>query len=489
MYQKGQSDIISISGTLEEEVNFNLREILSEECGVAAALNIPTASRCVYDSLMLQEHRGEHSAGIISLKDGEFYKHRRIGSVRDQFLDVNFDQELAGDIAMGHNRYATTGDPYSIANIQPLFFDRTRYSALVISHNGTLIDLDGVREELISKGALFQSTTDTELMGHIITNTPSKTLEEAVIKMTKIIPAAYSAIIATSEKVIALRDKYGIRPLSIGKIKDGFLICSENYTFDQYPDCSEVEDIKAGEMIVFDNKTKQIEKIQYAEAAEHFCIFEGIYFSDPRSRYNGYWHEDFRYELGKKIYEENLDIEGDVVIPVLDSGKHAALGLAKAANIPYKEYFRRLYNPPRSQRRSFTSVTDEERIRTAYQKLHLRKEKIEGKRVIVMDDSIVRSTTTRVINQRLREAGAKEIINCISAPPIINVCLYGMDFQESSQLIAHNRSIEEIQEEIGSDRLIYLSPKGLEEVAQKTYRCGICSGCFGGRYATMTSDK
>ncbi len=488
MRRNQKKQIFFLAGSLEEEAFFNFRELFSEECGVAAAWNLPMAARCVYDALMLQEHRGEHSVGIISFDRSKFYKYRRLGSVREHFLDVDFSLDLPGDIAIGHNRYATKGNPYSIANIQPLFFDRTRYDALIISHNGSLVDYEETREQLIRKGALFQSTTDSELLGHIITNVPSKTLEEAVVKMTETIPASYSVIVATADKIIVLRDRYGVRPLSMGKIRKGYLIASENYTFDQYPDCEEVEDIKPAEMVIFDNKSNEITKIQYAEPEERFCIFEGIYFSDPRSRYNGYWHEDFRYELGRKIYEENPDITGDVVIPVLDSGKHAALGFSEASGIPYKEYFRRLYNPPRIQRRSFTSVTTEERIRTAYQKLHLRKEKIKGKRVIVMDDSIVRSTTTRVINQRLREAGAKEIINCISAPPITDTCPYGMDFQDRQELIAYNRSIEEIEELIASDKLIYLSLKGLEEVAQKTYRCGICSGCFGGHYATPRSE-
>ena len=483
-----QRHIRSLRGSVAEELTCNLREVLPEECGLAAAINLPDASRYVYDCLMLQEHRGEHGVGIVSQEGEEFHMLRRVGSVKQQLHGVQFDKQLPGDIAVGHNRYATKGNATSLTNTQPLFFNHTRYGSLSISHNGTLAKSNEIRTRLAQEGALFHSATDSELIGHLISRSSSDSLEEAVIQMTKVIPTAYSLLIQAQDKVIALRDPYGVRPLSIGTIEGGYLVCSENYTFDQYPDCRHVGDIQPGEMVVFERGKDDFTRIQYAEPEEHFCIFEGIYFSDPRSRHNGYWHEDFRYQLGVQMYRQHPDIQGDVVIPVLDSGKHAALGLAEASGIPYREYFKRLHNPPRAQRRSFTSATYDERVRTAYQKLHLRKEKVRGKRVVIVDDSIVRSTTMKIINQRLREAGVTSITTCISAPPIVDSCPYGMDFQDKSQLIAYNKSIEDICEGINSDRLIYVDPKGLDVLSKETYGCGTCSGCFGGRYPFPNED-
>lgn len=482
--------IVSFEGTLEEESTANLRDILPEECALAAAIGLPNASRIVYDCLMLQEHRGEHSVGIISVEDDNFSMRRRVGSVKEQFLEVDFASQLPGHTAIGHNRYATKGDPHSITNIQPLFFHHSRHGSFAIAHNGTLADRDGLRDTLAQEGVLFQSTMDSEVLGHLIARSDTKTLEEAVKMAVAHIPTAYAMLVFSKDKVIALRDRYGVRPLSIATMEDGYLICSENFTFDQYPNCLHLEDISPGEMVVFDldNVHAGFQRHQLAEPDEHFCIFEGIYFSDPRTRYNGYWHEDFRFELGKRIFDENPDIEGDVIIPVLDSGKHAALGLSEASGIPYQELFQRLHNPPRSNRRSFTSATYEERVRTAHQKLHLRKEKIKGRRVVIVDDSIVRSTTIRIINQRLREAGATHITICISAPAIVNVCPYGMDFQERSQLVAYAHSVEEIRKKIGADRLIYVSLDGLDQVVQETYQCGTCSGCFGGRYPVFGEE-
>ncbi len=481
--------IFSVAGSLAQEQEFNLRELLPEECGLAAAIHIPQASRYVHDCLMLQEHRGEDSVGIISLNGDVFHTRRRVGRVREQFFDFDFNTGLPGSIAVGHNRYATQGAADSLTNIQPLFFQDTRFGPIAIAHNGTLDFHNKIRERLTQEGVIFQSAMDSEVLGHLIARSPYDSLEEALIHVTELIPAAYSLLVFSRDKVLALRDRYGVRPLSLARIEGGFLVCSENYTFDQYPNSENLGDVKPGEMLVFSTQEPTYKRIQYAQPDEHFCIFEGIYFSDPRSRYNEYWHEDFRFALGQQIFREHPDLTGDCVIPVLDSGRQAALGLAEESGIPYREHFKRLHNPPRASLRSFTAATEKERIRTAFQKLHLRRELVRDKHVIVVDDSIVRSTTIRLINQRLREAGAKTIVNCISAPPIVDVCPYGMDFQDRNQLIASDRTVEEIRERVGADRLIYLSLNGLEQIVERSYRCGICSGCFGGRYPSLSQRE
>lgn len=461
---------------------YELRDLLREECGLAAAINIPNASKYVCDCLILQEHRGEKGAGIISIKDGIFFKRRRVGLAREQFFEYNFKSKLPGKTAIGHNRYATQGDSDSIENVQPLVFKRSKFGPLMIAHNGTLVGQEEIKKSLEKEAVIFQSDTDSEIFGHLIARSKKPSLEEAIVDTLLQIPAAYSLLILTPNNVFAIRDRFGVRPLSIGKLGNGFLVCSENYAFDQYPKCKLVRDIEPGEMIVFDKNNSSFRSIKYAEAEEHFCIFEGIYFSSPRTSYNGFIHEDFRQELGKKVFEENPDIRGDFILPVLDSGKHAGIGLFKASDIPYKEYFLRIHNPPRSNSRSFTSATWEERIRTAYQKLHLRKDKIKKRRAIVVDDSIVRATTMKIINKRLRAAGASYIINCISSPRIIDVCPNGMDYQDKQQLVAANKSISETRDFIGADELIYITLEGLKEVVSRTYKCGICTGCFGGKY-------
>ena len=459
-----------------------LRSLLPEECGLAAAINLPRASRYVYDCLVLQEHRGEKGVGIVSIKDRNIYHRRHVGRVRDHFVNFDFDSNLPGKIAIGHTRYATEGEPGEIKNVQPLIFLETKYGPIIIAHNGTLVNSRKIKSELIQKGAVFQSTTDSEIFGHLIALSSMDSVEGAIISALEKVPAAYSLLVLTKDKLFAIRDRFGVRPLSIAGFNDGFLICSENYAFDQYREAGLIRDIDPGEMIVFDRNKEYFRSVKYAHDKEHFCIFEGIYFSNPRTTYRNFPHEDFRQELGKRLFAENPNLAGDFILPVLDSGKQAALGLAKASGILYKEYFLRVHNPPGSNERSFTSPTEDERTKTAYQKLHLRKDKIKGRRAIVVDDSIVRSTTMKIVNKRLRDAGASYVINCISAPPIINICPYGMDYQDKKQLVAAGNTVEEIRKIIGADELIYISLPGLKQVVSETYQCGICYGCFGGKY-------
>lgn len=476
-----QKRILSLQG------NECLRNLLPEECGLAAAINLPGASLYIYDCLALQQNRGEDGVGIASIKRGNIFHQEELGCVEDSFIDFDFGAKLPGKISIGHNRYATKGNSNEIKNVQPLFFPETRYGPLMVAHNGTLVNSRKIKKDLIKKGVVFQSKTDSEIFGHLIALSGKESIEEAIITALEKVPAAYSLLILTSDKLFAIRDRFGVRPLSIAKLNDGFLICSENYAFDQFRESMFIRDIDPGEMVVFERRRKGFRSVKYAQDTEHFCIFEGIYFSNPRTTYRNFMHEDFRQELGKRIFAENPELKGDFILPVLDSGKQAAFGMAKASGIPYKEYFLRVHKPPNPKKkqkrtRSFTSPTAKERDRTAYQKLHLRKDKIRGRRAIVVDDSIVRSNTIRIVNKRLRDAGASYIINCISAPAVINICPYGMAFQDKKQLVAAGNTIEEIRKIIGADELIYLSLPGLKQVVSETYRCGICCGCFGGKY-------
>jgi len=472
-----------LKGTLEEELNFDLRDFLPEECGLSAAINIPSAAQVVHKCLALQEHRGEKGTGILSVDNsGRINIKKSRKSVLESFTDMDFDKYLPGNFASGHNRYATVGDPGSILNIQPLLFNKTRFGPFAVAHNGTFNNVQSIKDELISEGAIFQSDTDSEIFGHLIARSSKDTLEEAIQEAAEKIRTAYSLVITTPDKIIALKDKYGVRPLSIAKLDDGFLVCSENYVYDQFPNCSFIRAINAGEMVIFKRNEPGFKSIPYTEPNEHYCDFEIIYFGNPRTRYRGVYHEDSRKALGQQVGIENPDLEGDLIVPILDSGKHHGIGLSIQIGIPYEEAFLRIHHSLKSQRRSFTEPDPLERILAAYGKLHLRKDKIKGKRIIGVDDSIVRGTTQRVINQRLREAGATQITTVIASPPIINVCPNGMDYQNRSELIAYTKSLQEVCDYILSDRLVYLSLDGLNTVSSNLTGHNKCNGCFGGRY-------
>ncbi|HDZ85408.1 MAG TPA: hypothetical protein ENH35_02610, partial [Candidatus Moranbacteria bacterium] len=474
--------IISLKGSLDEEQELGIKGIFPEECGLSAAVNIPFASEYAFKCASAQDHRGEKGVGIVSVRKSKFYIEKRRWSVILGLPGVNFKKDLPGKTAIVHNRYATEGDSDSPSNVQPLVFQETSKGSFVLAHNGTMNNVRSIKKDLMKKGVAFQSTTDSEIMAHLITHSNEDTIEKAIISALNQITAAYSLLILTPNKLFAIRDRFGIRPLSIGKLKSGFLVCSENYAFDQYPSSSYLREVEPGEIIVFEKNKDSFESIKYAEPDEHFCIFEGIYFSHPRTTYKEYYNEDFRQELGKQILIENPDLQGDFILPVLDSGKHAAIGLFKKSRIDYKEYFLRKHKTSGDPvSRSFTSATYQERKEVAFKKLHLRKDKIRGKSVVVVDDSIVRSTTMKIACERLRNAGASYITVCISAPPIVSICPNGMAYRTRKQLTAYNRTTEDVRKTIGADRLIYLSLKGLKDVVGKTYKCGICTGCFGGK--------
>ncbi len=476
--------VLTLEGTIEQELAFDLRDFSGEKCALAAAINVPNASEVLYGCLVYQEHRGEKSSGIISVKEGDFFHKKDMGLARDVFYRFNFEKRLPGKTAIGHDRYATQGKHDSVTNIQPLFFHESKFGPFAIAHNGTLVDKLDVKGQLIASGALFQSTTDSELMAHLIARSDKDNIEDAIVDAAEKIKAAYSLVILTPDKLFALKDKFGVRPLSIARLGDGYVICSENFVFDQNPDCEYIREIEAGEMVVFERDVKDFRARQYAKPDERFCSFEPIYFSHPRTKYGDVNTEDFRLEQGVQIFIENHELgkRGDMVVPILDSGKYAAKRLAEALGLPYEEAFLRIQNPPVGNIRSFTSATDEERRDTVRAKLHLREDAVMGRRVITVDDSVVRANTTTIINQWLRNAGVEYIINCIASPPIRQICPCGMDFQNPTELAAYNRDVEEIRQKIGADELIYLSLNGLNKVVDRTIKYGVCTGCFGGDY-------
>ncbi len=478
--------IISLRGSLEEEQELGIRGIFPEECGLSAAIDLPLASEYAFKCASALDHRGEKGVGIDSVRKSKFYIEKRKWSVALGLPGVNFKKDLPGKTAIVQNRYATEGDSCSPSNVQPLVFQGTAKGSFVLAHNGTLNNVRLIKKNLMKKGAIFQSTTDSEIIAHLISHSRENAITESIISSLNQVTAAYSLLILTPDKLFAIRDRFGTRPLSIGNLKNGFLVCSENYAFEQYPNSSHLREIEPGEMIIFEKNKDSFQSIKYAEPDEHFCVFEGIYFSHPRTTYRGYYNEDFRQELGKQIFKENTDLQGNFVLPILDSGKHSAIGLFKESGIDYKEYFSRKHKTSDdSVSRSFTLPTYKERKEVAFKKLHLRKDKIKGRNVVVVDDSIVRSTTMKIACERLRNAGASYITVCISAPPIVDICPNGMAYRTKKQLTAYNRTIDDVRKTIGADRLIYLSLKGLRDVVDRTYKCGICTGCFGGKYPVI----
>lgn len=487
--------MLYLEGKMKEELEFTPRKMMRENCALAAAVNIDDASYKVYECLVSMENRGEAAVGIVSRKANYFFQRRRVGSVSVEFngfKEDDFAKALSGRIAIGHNRYATKGDHKSVANVQPLIIEKSKYGPFAIAHNGTLVNIAEVEKRIIENGAGFQSTTDTELLVHLILNSKKDNIEEAIKYALEEVKTSYSLLILTQDKLFAIKDRFGVRPLSIARYKKGYLICSETYAFEQFSEAEFVCDVAPGEMVIF-SKEGDVQRVQYAKPDEHFCVFEGIYFSNPRSKLNSVYHEDFRRETGKQIAiecrEKGLNIKGDYVVPILDSGKHAALGLAEELGIRYEELFQRTHSFKILQSRSFTAATIEERKRIVEKKLNLRKESIVGKDIIIVDDSIVRSTTMVILVQTLKNAGARKVIICVASPPIKNICPSGMDFQETSQIVAYKKTVEEIKKMIDADELIYISLEGLKKVVERTYKRGICSGCFGGRYPVELENK
>jgi len=477
----------------------DLREIMPESCGVAAAINVPDASWTVAQMITSVEKRGERGGGIASCHNGNLYHRRRIGPFSIQFREFDSarcKKVLPGTTAIGHCRYATHGDPDFVANVQPLTVFDSKYGWLATGHNGTLVDAQVIKRNLLDSGCAFNTTTDTEIIIHLILQSGESDVERAIISALQKIPCAYSLLIMTRDKVFAIRDRFGNRPLSLAKMGGGFLSCSETVAFDQFPEAEYWRDVNPGEMVIFEKDKAAPRSVNFAEPEEFFCIFEAIYFSNPRSKINGIYHDEFRrrigWHLGYSLSESKLGND-PLVVPILDSGKHFAEGLARylVSNMSpghyryeqvYEEVLQRAHGPLGGQARSFTAVTTEERIAVVRKKLHLKKEAVKDRVVVVVDDSIVRSNTAKVVIGMFRQAGAKKVIFCVGFPPITNICPNGMDFQTVSQLVAYHKDVESVRKEIGADELHYLKPEHLADCVRETYKCGYCGGCFGGKY-------
>ncbi len=459
-----------------EEQNFS-EDKLHEECGVFGIFShTEDVALNTYWGLYALQHRGQESTGIV-VTDGQRMKIKKgMGLVADVYKDGVSD--LQGYAAIGHVRYSTTGAsmPY---NIQPLkvYFDGGN---LALSHNGNLTNAGQLRANLAKEGAVFNTTIDTEVVLTLIAYSARKTIEERVAEAVKQIKGAYGLLIMTDNKIIAVRDPYGFRPLVLGKMENGWCVASESCAFDLVG-AELVRDIKPGEMIVIDSDNAEPRSIMWAENLPEktaHCIFEYVYFARNDSVIDKQSVYDARIQMGRELAKETMDIHPDIVISVPDSGTPAAVGYALEAGIPFMEGLTK----NRYVGRTFIQPTQKQRANAVRLKLNPVRSVVAGKSVVMVDDSIVRGTTSGKIVKLLKEAGAREVHVCISSPPVTDSCYYGIDTSERKELIAARCTEDEICRYIGADSLHYISMEGMKRAINKIDPDGLCCACFSADY-------
>ena len=444
-------------------------------CSVVGIYGNENASKLAFYSLFAMQHRGQEAAGISS-SDGNTIK-----TVKDRGLVTQIFKEehfavLKGKLAIGHTRYSTAGDD-SILDAQPVFA-RYGLGEISIVHNGNLVNAKEIREELIKKGAIFQTNMDTENLIHLIAkNYEKKRLKDRIIDAVKKIKGAFSLIILSRSKMFVIRDPFGFRPLSIGKLKSGgYIVASETCAF-ELVGAEFIRDVKPGEMLIFeDNKIKS--EMIFTPSPKQ-CIFEYIYFARPDSNVFGKNVYSTRKQMGRELARE-LPVDADMVVPVPDSGVAAALGYAEESGIPFEMAIMRNHYVGRT----FIEPTQEIRDLKVKMKLSPIKHKIEGKKLVVIDDSIVRGTTSRRIVRMLRDAGAKEVHMRIASPATIGPCYYGVDTPTREELIASKMSTKEICKYIEADSLAYLSIDSIVKAIEDTKE-NYCFACFDGNYPVL----
>ncbi len=458
-----------------------------EKCGVFGIYGHKEAANLTYLGLYALQHRGQESAGsqesagIVSFDGDYLHLEKGIGLVADVFDEERL-QALPGFTAIGHVRYSTTGGTL-LKNAQPFVVDYARGS-LGIAHNGNLVNAQIVRERLEDEGSIFQSTMDTEIVAHLIARSPCPLFEDALVDALSKVQGAYSMVLLTPKKLVGVRDPYGFRPLILGRLDGAYILTSESCVLDLI-EAEYVRDIEPGEVVVIDKEGLRSYK-PFPLMREAFCIFEFIYFARPDSNFGGENVAQVRKRLGRQLARET-PVEADIVVPVLDSGVYAAMGYAAMgyaaeSGLPLERglvrnhYVGRTFIEPRQAIRHFGVKI----------KLNPVRKLLEGKRVIVVDDSIVRGTTSRKIIAMIRQAGAKEVHMRISAPPSKFPCFYGIDTPTRKELIAATKSVEEISQYLTTDSLGYLSLEGLLQTVGREDN-GFCTACFSGNYPIKSS--
>lgn len=453
------------------------------ECGVCGIFGHEDASKLTYFGLYALQHRGQESAGIVASDDGKVSIHKAMGLVPEIFSEEIL-QGLPGAMAMGHVRYSTTGAS-NITNSQPLMVTHKGWT-LAVAHNGNLVNSMELRQDLEGKGSIFQTSMDSEVVLHLMARTTHLGLDRALIESFSCLKGAYSILLMTEDTLVAVRDPGGFRPLCLGKLNNGaWIVASETCAFDLV-EGEYVRDIEPGEILII-NKEGIRSLFPWPKQRTSFCIFEQVYFARPDSDIFGINVYESRKRMGEIMARES-DVAGDFVMPFPDSGNYAAIGFSKASGIPLEmgmirnHYVGRTFIQPTQSMRDFN-------VRV---KLNPVRALLKGKRVIIVEDSIIRGTTGRSRVRALREAGATEVHMMVSCPPTRFACYYGIDFPSSEQLIASKFSVEEIAADLDLDSLHYLSIEGLVE-ATGLSREDFCLACFDNNYPvepdkTFTKD-
>jgi amidophosphoribosyltransferase len=464
-----------MSGLVPEEPDAEVVESnldgFHEECGVFGVLGHPEAANLVYLGLYALQHRGQESAGIVSSNGKTLLSHRGMGLVADIFSSKVIEG-LTGTAAIGHNRYSTTGST-TLKNCQPLVVEYA-HGGLAVAHNGNLVNFDELRERLEEDGALFQSSSDSEVIIHLVANSRAASLRERVMEALVQIRGAYSLLFLSERQMVAARDPLGFRPLVLGKLKDAYIVASETCALDLVR-AEYIREIEPGEVVVIDENGLQ-SYYPFVPSPPRRCVFEYVYFSRPDSMVFGRNVYAVRKQHGKALAREQPAL-ADVVVPVPDSGVPAALGFAEEAGLPFEfglirsHYVGRTFIEPRQAIRHFGVKIKFNPVPAV----------LEGKRVVLVEDSLVRGTTLQKVIPMLRQAGAREIHMRVAAPPTTHSCFYGIDTPTRQELLASHQSVEEIRKFITADSLGYLSWDGLYSFLGRE-RGGFCDACFTGKY-------
>lgn len=449
-----------------------LEPVIHDKCGIFGIFRHPNAAELTYFGLYSLQHRGHESAGIVTAGNGEVRLHKGMGEVSDVFGDKKVIKQLTGDIAVGHTRYSTTGAS-SLINIQP-FLITNRSSTLAIAHNGNLTNSSELQKRLDAQGSIFQTTSDTEIILHLAALSNKRTQIGRICDALTTIKGAYSLAFLTDDSIIAARDEYGFRPLALGKYEKSWVVASETCAFDIIG-AEYVRDIEPGEVLEISDRGL---KSYFPNKAQKpaFCIFEFIYFARPDSKIYGENVDKVRRRLGRALAREH-PVDADIVIGIPDSANTATLGYSEESGIPFEIGLIRNHYVGR------TFIDPEQEIRDLDVRIKFNPVKgvIRGKRVVVVDDSIVRGTTSKKLVKMLRDAGAKEIHFRVSCPPIIAPCFFGIDMPTKKELIGANKSVKEIEEYLEADSLRYLSLEAMLSMPALP-DASFCSSCFSGKY-------
>src|SRR5450432_240310 len=456
-----------------------------DECGVVAIYAHPEAEKLAYLGLHALQHRGQESAGIVTSNGLTLRAHRAMGLVADIFTEDVLSQ-VHGSLAIGHTRYSTAGDS-ALFNAQPIMVQSNK-GMIALAHNGNLVNAQEIRHRLEAQGSIFQTNSDTEVIVHLIALSKEQTLPEAMADALRRVEGAFSLVMMSNDRIFAVSDPRGFRPLAMGRIpalegqkRDTIVFASETCAFDLIG-ADYDRDVKPGELIVVGPEGVS-SRFYSSTQPQSSCIFEHVYFSRPDSVVFGRAVQTSREELGRQLARE-AGVEADLVVPVPDSGVTAAMGFSAESGIPFRfalirnHYVGRTFIEPSQSVRDFGVKLKLNPVRAL----------LEGRRVVLIDDSIVRGTTSRKIVRMIRNAGAKEVHMRISCPPTVSPCYYGVDTPSKKQLIAANKSVDEIRDYIGADSLAYLSLEGLKKACGEGANISYCSACYTGKYPTDIID-